>query len=145
MANRKKSEDEATGCACFLAILAIALVVAALISLAALIDPFSWMPPVADVWADCEDKFSTERNECALENRFPGFWWHAVVNLAYSAVAAVLVVVFVGAVSELREKRIARFADPGAAREYRASRTAFLTAGALLAVTAMLPIVVAAA
>lgn len=138
--------DDAGGCVgCAFVAFLLALVVAALISLAALIDPFSWMPPVGEIWADCKDDYGTDRNECALENRFPGFWIHAVVNLTYAVVSLGLMVGFLGSVAELREKRAARFASVEAAAEHRSAARLTFALGAPLSVLALVPIVVAVA
>ena len=133
-----------SGCALlFGVILAIGLAVAALISLAALIDPFSWLPSVAEVWADCDDDYSTDRNECALANRFPGFWEHALANLAWTTVTAVVLIGAAATVGDLRERRAKRFADAAAAERYAETRETLVGAAALAAVLAALPIVVA--
>jgi hypothetical protein len=110
-----------------------------------LVDPFSWMPPVGEVWADCDDDYGTDRDECALANRFPGFWWHAAVNLLYAAVALGLLLVFAADVGELRDKRAARFASAAAAAEHRHVQRRLAGWGVALAAMAMLPIVVATA
>ncbi|MDQ3678056.1 MAG: hypothetical protein M3401_14885 [Actinomycetota bacterium] len=136
--------DDAGGCLGLVAVAAVlALVVAALISVAALVDPFSWMPPVGEIWADCDDDFATERDECALANRFPGFWVHALVNLVYAAVALVLVLVFLASVVDLRDKRVARFSGAAPAAEYRSVVDEATGCGVALAAVALVPIVVA--
>ena len=123
----------------------LALVAAALISVAALVDPFSWMPPVGEIWADCDDDYATDRDECALANRFPGFWVHAIVNLVYAAVALVFVLTFLASVAGLREKRLARFSSASAAADYRSWVDETIGWGVALAVLALVPIVVAIA
>ncbi len=141
-----QDKDNAGGCLGWLGVaIVLGLVVAALISVAALVDPFSWMPPVGEIWADCDDDYATERDECALANRFPGFWIHALVNLVYAAVALGLVLVFLGSVAGLREKRVARFSSAAAAAEYRSEADEAIGCGVALAVVAALPIVVAIA
>ena len=132
------------GCLGWVAVaVVLALVVAALISVAALVDPFSWMPAVAEIWGDCDDDYATDRDECALANRFPGFWLHAIVNLVYAAVALVFVLAFLASVAELREKRLARFSSAAAAAEYRSGVDETIGGGIALAVVALVPIVVA--
>jgi hypothetical protein len=127
------------GClALFVLALIVGAIVAAVISLAALIDPFNWMPRVGEIWADCE-------GDCALAHRFPGFWWHAAANLAYAAVAAAMACVFVAAVVELREKRVDRFDSVTAAAAFTDARSECIGAGVTLAALALLPIVVAIA
>jgi len=145
MSERRRSAD-ASGCgACFAAVVLLGFVAAALISLAALVDPFSWLAPIDEVWAECDEDLGSPGDECALENRFPGFWWHAAVNLAYTALALVLTLVFAGGVGDLREKRVARFASAEAATEHAAARQLCLATGAALAAVALLPTVVALA
>lgn len=138
-----RNDADGGGWACLGVLVAIAAVVAAAISLAALVDPFSWMPSVGEVWSDCEDNFSTDEDECALANRYPGFWGHAIVNLLYALAAGALVVVFAAATFDLRAKRAARFSSTEAAAEHRAALDNFRGAGALLGALALLPIVVA--
>lgn len=51
MARSNADSSSGGGClALFVVILAIALVVMGIISLAALIDPFNWMPRVGRIW-----------------------------------------------------------------------------------------------
>ena len=132
------------GCGgCIVAVLAIGAVVAAVISLAAVIDPFSWMPPVSDIWADCDDDYATERDECELATRYPGFWVHALVNFTYAVVSA-LALVWVGrAALELREARRARFSGAEAGARYEGAVGAFSLAAFTCAALAALPLVVA--
>lgn len=139
-----QGSDDAGGCLGLVALaVVLALVVAALISVAALVDPFSWMPAVGEIWADCDDDYATDRDECALANRFPGFWLHAIVNLVYAAVALAFVLAFLAGVAELREKRLARFSSAAAAAEYRSGVDETIGWGVALAVVALVPIVVA--
>ena len=140
-----RREEDASGCAVlFVGLLIIAAVVAAVISLAAIVDPFSWMPPVGEVWEDCSDDYDTETDECALANRFPGFWWHAAVNLLYMVVVGILVVLLVAAVADFREARAARFDGPEAAGRYAAARPALALLVLLMSACGMVPILVAA-
>jgi len=133
----KGSSSAGGGCvALFVVFLVIAAVVAGIISLAALIDPFNWMPRVGRIWEDCS-------GDCALAHRFPGFWLHAVLNLVYAVVAAVVSVAFLTWVLELRSKRVERFDSADAAGQFTAAENECLGAGALLGATALLPIVVA--
>lgn len=142
---KAQSSDDTAGCiGCVAIVLVIAIVVAALISIAALVDPFSWMPAVDEVWAECDDDLGTDRDECALENRFPGFWLHAVANLVYGAAALASSLVFAGSVVELRQKRVGRFSSASAAAEHRAAQQSCLGSGAVLGALAAVPIVVAA-
>lgn len=139
-------KDDADGCLGWVGVaIVLGLVVAALISVAALVDPFSWMPPVGEIWADCDEDYATDRDECALANRFPGFWIHALVNLVYAAVALGLVLVFLGSVAGLRKKRVARFSSAAAAAEHRCGVGEAIGCGVALAAVAALPFVVAIA
>jgi hypothetical protein len=139
MANGNVSDGGGGGClALFLLILAIAAIVAAVISLAALIDPFDWMPPLGEIWEDCE-------GDCALAHRFPGFWWHAAANLVYAVAAAVAACGFVATVVELRGTRVGRYDSTSDAEAFSAGWDACLGAGAILGGLALLPVVVAIA
>jgi hypothetical protein len=128
---------EGDGCVgCVIGLVVVGLIVAGLISLAAIVDPFSLMPPVGEVWADCE-------GDCDLADRFPGFWLHVVVNLAYTVAALTLTVVFAGAVWRLREARAGRFNDAIDPEDLREAQQVCAGAGVALAVLALAPIVVA--
>jgi hypothetical protein len=122
---------------CFVIAMAIAAVVAAAISLAALVDPFDWMPTAAQIWADCE-------GDCELAHRFPGFWWHALANLVYAAIAAAaaVAVAFGATVLVLRAARTNRFASPGARAAYRKAADACRGAALALAAVAAFPLIV---
>ena len=83
----RSEREPGAGCGgCFGLLLVIGAIVAAAMSLAALVDPFSWMPPIGDVFADCPPAAEVG-GSCDLEDRYPGFWLHVLVNLAYSAAA----------------------------------------------------------
>ena len=139
-------ESGCGGClAIFLVIMVIALIVAALISLAALVDPFSWMPTVNEIWKDCQDDGATGRDDCALANRFHGFWLHVVINLGYVVAAVVVLVVLATAVTDLREARAARFGGDAAVTRYTEARGAVARASAFGLALALLPILVALA
>jgi hypothetical protein len=140
MANSRGNQGgQGGGClAWFVLALIVGAIVAAVISLAALIDPFNWMPRVGEIWADCE-------GDCALAHRFPGFWWHAAANLVYAAIAAAVACAFVVAVVDLREKRVDRFDSATAAAAFSDALSACIGTGVILAVLAVLPIVVAIA
>ena len=57
------------GCGgCIALVLVIGLIVAAAMSIAALIDPFSWMPSIGDVFADCPPAVEVGRS-CDLSDR----------------------------------------------------------------------------
>lgn len=136
--------DDGGGCmALVLICLLIAAVVACVISLAALIDPFSWMPSADAIWRDCEDKYSTEANECALANRFPGFWGHAVANLAWTVVTAGLLLALLGSVTEYRQALAKRFESAGVVARCVELRSELIALSAATAAAAALPIAVA--
>ncbi|MEJ7785473.1 MAG: hypothetical protein WKF96_11765 [Solirubrobacteraceae bacterium] len=134
------------GCGAIIAfVMVVGLVVAAAISLAALVDPFSWMPSVDQVWADCEDDFATERDECALASRFDGFWIHAAVNLLYLAGSLGLLAGLAFAVADQRKARGGRFAGDAAAQRYADARQTLVITSGLVGIVSLVPIVAAVA
>lgn len=142
----QRQEQETSGCAItFLAALVIGTVVAAVISVAALVDPFSWMPPVGEIWKDCQDSYEIPGDECALARRYPGFWLHVVVNFAYAVVAAGLLIWLAAAVSRFRETRARRFADRSSLEAFGQARTRLRIASGVLSLVAAMPIVAALA
>jgi hypothetical protein len=144
MTERPQGDGCAGGCvALFVAMLVIGAVIAAAISITALIDPFAWMPPVAEIWEDCSDDWNTEVNECDLHQRFPGFWVHAIVNLAYTVAATLSLFALAGTVSELRHSRPERFDSQTAADRYREAREGVTGLALLSGLLAALPIIVA--
>ena len=137
MAGNNTTQSAGGGCLAILALLiVVALVVMAVISLAALIDPFDWMPRVDEIWEDCS-------SDCALAHRFPGFWWHAAANLLYAGLAVAVGGGFLAAVGELRAKRVARFDSAADAAAFSAAHDQFAGTGTALAALAALPILVA--
>jgi hypothetical protein len=137
MASSSAKQTAGGGCVALVVVLVVvALIVMAIISLAALIDPFDWMPRVHDIWDDCS-------GDCALAHRFPGFWWHAVANLLYAAVAVGFAGAFLAAVRDVRGKRVARFDSAPDAAAFSAAHDQCLGAGAALGGLALLPILVA--
>ena len=146
MSGQTQTEDSGSGCVTLiLAALVIGVVVSVAISLAALIDPFAWMPPVAEIWEECSDDWRTSVNECNLHTRFPGFWGHAIANFTYALVATGVLVGLARAVGELRQSRSQRFDDQTSAERYGDARAGVLTLAALGALVAGLPIIVALA
>ena len=137
MAKTGSSQGEGGGClGLFLVLMVIALVVMAVISFAALVDPFDWMPRVGAIWADCS-------GDCALAHRFPGFWWHAAANLVYVGVAVAAACAFVAGAADVRGKRVARYDSAGDLEAFGAALDRCTGAGAVLAALAALPILVA--
>jgi hypothetical protein len=135
VASARSSQAEGGGClGLFLVLMVIALVAMAVISFAALIDPFDWMPRVGTIWADCS-------GDCALAHRFPGFWWHAAANLVYVGAAVAAACAFVAGVADVRGKRVARYA--GDLDVFGAALDRCTGVGGLLAALAALPILVA--
>jgi hypothetical protein len=124
------------GCSTLIALLfAVAIVIWAVISLAALIDPFDWLPSSKQIW-DCS-------GECELARRYPGFWWHVAANLLYAGLAVAAGVAFLAAVRDVRPKRVDRFDSEPAAVAYAAAHDRLVARGSALAVLAALPILVA--
>ena len=141
-----KSEQQAgVGCGgCFLVVLVLGVVVAAGMALAALVDPFSWMPPLGDVFADCPPAPEVD-GSCDLADRYPGFWAHVIANVAYSLTALVLLGALADAVGKLRVLRSARFESVSAVERYRAARQRLAWIAGGTGLVAALPIVVALA
>jgi hypothetical protein len=134
---------EGGGCAALIAILlVISLVVAAVISVAALVDPFSWVPPIGTIF-DCTDNPQTAANECDLGARYPGWGWHVIVNFVYALVALGLFVAFAGSIPQFRQARHDRFESSAALDRYQEARLAVAVLAALLAALAALPIIAA--
>ena len=132
------------GCGgCIAAVLVIGAVVAAVISVAALIDPFSWMPPLGEIWAECEDDYATAVDECELADRYPGFWSHAVINFTYAVTSVAALLWLASGALELREARAERFSADGAVERYVAARQHFSLACSLCAAIAAVPILAA--
>ena len=132
-----QSDSDAEGCCALLGIaLAIALVVAVLISIAALVDPFDWMPPVGQIWEDCE-------GECDLADRFPGFWGHAVANLVWAVATATALVWVALATRDFREARLQRFDGATALKRYETAVDTLVGASFLAAALGLLPVFVA--
>ena len=143
MSQEKENDEVGAGCGCLLLVAAIALVVAAAMSLAALVDPFDWYPSFEELWADCEDQPGISRDECASANRFPGFWWHLVANLAYVGVVLGALVAFAASVAGLRRHRVVRLSSAEAYATYERARVQLALSATGVAVLAALPIAVA--
>lgn len=133
------------GWGCLGLVVLVGALVAGLISLAAVIDPFSWMPPVGDVWADCRDDIDTARDDCDLAVRFPGFWWHAAVNGAWAVAAIGAAGVAVLRAEELRRLRATRFDGPDAHAAWARARDGMRLACGGLVLLGTVPLVVAVA
>jgi hypothetical protein len=100
---------------------------------------------VNEVWSDCSDDYGTDRDECALANRFPGFWGHVIGNLVYTVIAAGLLLFLWAGVADLREAREGRFVNDEAAERYAGTRQGVAGLSVLVGLMALLPIVVAVA
>src|SRR3954467_9988961 len=132
MASSSGKDTAGGGCvALVIVVVAVALIVMGIISLAPLIDPFDWTPTVHDIWKDCS-------GDCALAHRFPGFWWHAAANLLYAAVAVACAGVFLAAVHDVRGKRVPRFDSTVDAAAFSAAHDQCIGAGAALGGLALL-------
>lgn len=125
-------------------VIAIGVLIAAAMSLAALVDPFDWYPSFETLWADCDDDYGTSLDECAYDVRFPGFWWHLIVNLGYAAAAIITLLIFAGAVGDLREHRSARLESAPAHGVYTHAVGVLALAAAAVFTLAVLPILVGA-
>ncbi len=145
MSGARRHGDDSGGCgACLGALLLLGIIVGTAISIAALVDPFSWMPSLGEIWSDCDDDWRTEADECDPATRFPGFWVHVVVNLVWASVALAGVLASLAVALEMRRHRPTRFDDESGAERYEQTRAlmAACVAGALA--IAVLPIAVAA-
>jgi hypothetical protein len=94
------------------------------------------MPSVGEVWADCD-------GDCNLAHRFPGFWWHVVVNLAYTAFVLFVLYGFGSTVAVLRNARSARYDSAAAMEAFCEAQSACRGMGQALAALAVLPLLVA--
>ena len=123
------------GCGTLIAfVFLVAAIVYAAVSVAALVDPFDWMPSVRAIWADCE-------GDCELAHRFPGFWWHVVANLVYAAVAVAVTIRFLASVVDVRKTRVGRYADTAAMHAYRTAHSNWVASGQLLGALASVSII----
>lgn len=137
MASNGASRSEGGGCfALFVVLMVVTAIVMAVISFAALVDPFDWMPRVGAIWADCQ-------GDCALAHRFPGFWWHAAANLAYVGAAVALACAFAVAVGDVRAKRLARYDSATDLEAFGQAVDHCTGTGVLLGALAAIPILVA--
>lgn len=144
MSGEQKS-GEGAGCGgCFAFAVLAALVIAAAMSVAAVVDPFDWYPSLDELWATCSDGSGTDGDGCSYDQRFPGFWWHLSVNLVYAVAVLVALVVFAGAVGALRRHRAARLSSAATHAAYEQARVELALAAGAVAVLGALPIVVAA-
>jgi hypothetical protein len=134
------------GCGTIIAIFVVlALVVAGVISVAALVDPFSWLPSLGEIFGDCTDNADTALDECDLGARYPGFWTHVFINFVYVLAALGSLAAFARTLPEFREARSVRFESDNAVERYRQARQRVALVGALLAGVAALPIFAALA
>jgi len=133
------------GCGTLIAIfVAIALILAAAISIAAIVDPFSWVPSLHQIFG-CTDNPQTTIDECDTTRRYPDFWFHVVINLLYVFMSLGLLVALARALPKYRDTRSRRFESDTAIERYRQARQEIVFIAALLAGLAALPIIVALA
>ena len=138
-----QGQDDGGGClALFAVLLAIGAAVAALLSIAALIDPFSWMPAAGELWEDCPAEYENP-DQCDWGVRFPGLWGHAFVNLLYVSGAVCALMWVAHAVGDLRESRAQRFSDGAQPGRYNSARHDLRAASACAALAAAIPIIAA--
>ncbi len=133
------------GClALFAVLLTIGAAVAALLSVAALVDPFSWMPSVGELWEDCPAEYD-DPDQCDWSVRFPCLWGHAFVNLLYVSAGVGALVWVASAVNDLREARAQRFSDDAPPGPYESARHELSVASACAALIAAVPVIAALA
>ena len=106
------------------------------ISLAALVDPFGWMPSAHAIWADCT---GTARSRTASPASGGTSW----PTSPTSSIAGILVVAFARAVPELRRTRVTRYDSAAAMEEFRQASVVLRGAGKALAALAAIPLLVA--
>lgn len=136
--------DGCAGCLGFLAVaFVIALIIGAVISIAALVDPFSWLPSVTEVWEDPDSDGDYGFEEAAFKERYPDFGWRVVANVAWTLVAAIALIGFGAAVADFREQQRKRYESEQAAAEYRKRRGALAGAACAVAAMAALPLLIA--
>jgi hypothetical protein len=141
----QREDGSGGGCALIVGIIfLIGLVIVVVTSIAALIDPFSWVPPIGKVFDSCTDNPDTAVDECA-GSRHPGLWWHVIVNFVYALAALGLLLAFTGCVRDYRAARSDRFDSDGAVERYRRARQDLLVVAGLLAGLAAIPIIAALA
>jgi hypothetical protein len=132
-------KDDGNGCVIAAVIAAIAALVAGAMSLAAVVDPFTWLPTVEELWSDCGG------DECDLADRFPGYWGHTALNLVYDIAALLLVVGLAISAYEYPRNRTMRYRSPEDHDRWRQGRSELFQIAGLLVALAAIPIVVAAA
>ena len=141
MAAQSKSDDDVSGClGCLGVLIALAAVVSAVMAIAALVDPFSWVPPIEEMFSD-----DCHGDKCELEEKYPGVWGHVIVNFAYAVTAVVLAGGLASATSRLRKTRAARFAGADAVGDYRAARVSLTWWALGLVALALIPFLAAVA
>ena len=96
------------------------------------------------MFADCPPAVEVD-GSCELEDRYPGFWVHVLVNVAYSVGrGGACSVALVRAVHGAAQRRAWRGSTAAAALErYRAARERLGLLAGVTAALAVLPIVVA--
>lgn len=125
------------GCAALLGVaLVVSAVVAAVMSVASVVDPFSLLPPVGDVWAECPAEVpAAAGGSCDLTDRYPGYAWRVIVSFAW-ALAAVgalgWLAVATGDVRDARERCYDRADGPRASASAREGLALAATLTALL-------------
>lgn len=142
----QRQPTEGSGCAALIVLaIVVGVLVATVISIAALVDPFSSLPSVEEIWEDCREDYSEPGDECALANRFPGFWPNVVASFVYAVAAVGLLIWLALAVRELRTARAGRFSGAEAVARYAGARVTLSRAAGFTAVLAALPIIAAIA
>lgn len=126
----------------FAVVMVICAVLAAVMSVAALVDPFAWMPSANELWSDCQESDVARFGSCDWSDRFPDIWWHAGLNLLYAIAALIALAGLAGGVKRLREVRPQRFGSASAWALYAETKETVVGATIFAAVLAALPIIV---
>jgi hypothetical protein len=129
----------------FAVVVVIALVLSAVVAVAALLDPFDWVPPLGVVFGSCGDAPAKARRGCDWGSQYPGFWGHVIANLVYDVLAVAALVAFTVTAREHVGARRARYDGPAALDRYAGARANFVLASIALGAMAALPIIAAVA
>lgn len=139
-----RPEGDGSGCGTLFGwLILLGIVVAAAMSIAALVDPFSKLPTVADVWADCPPAEHGPDGTCDLEDRHPGFWGKVAGSLTYTLVTVLALGWLASTTRDLRDARRRLFSDPDGPAAYRTAREGFVGAALVVAVLGLIPVIVA--
>lgn len=133
-----------SGCATLIgAALVISAVVAAVMSVASLVDPFALLPPVGDVWAECPTEVpAAAGGSCDLTDRYPGYVWRVIASFAWALAAIGALGWLAVATSDVRDARERRYERPDGAQAHASARHGLVLAATLTALLGGAPLAV---